>query len=449
MTNRRIEVLLSAFDDRGARPAIIDRGRAVSYQQLSEAVESWAPFLRTHGIEPGSVAALQSDYSLDAISFFVAVLRAGAIAALVPPSTWDDTALLDDAHAHGKVSFLERPGCGTWLKRDLPGTHPLLNELTTRKALGFIIFSSGSTGRAKAVLHETDRFLAKFENAGKAFRTLTFLLFDHIAGLDTLFYGLASGGTVVFPDYRDPVSVARLIQDARVEVLPASPTFLRLFCLSEEAGRFDLSSLRIITYGSEPMDPSTLKRLGDRFPRVKLIQKYGTSEFGAPRSKSRGDGSLWLKLDGEGFSVCVRDGVLWVRADAAMVGYLNAPPPKIQNGWMCTGDAVEVDGEWMRILGRQSDLIIVGGEKVFPVEVEETILELPQFREAKVWGEKQTLIGQIVCAAVVANTPIGDDKALRVIRSHCRSKLARHKVPVKVCVSPESLVGSRHKISRI
>jgi acyl-CoA synthetase (AMP-forming)/AMP-acid ligase II len=322
--------------------------------------------------------------------------------------------------------------------------------LKNRKASGFIIFSSGSTGRAKAILHEADRFLAKFENAGKAFRTLTFLLFDHIAGLDTLFYGLASGGTVVFPDNRDPVSVARLMQDTRVEVLPASPTFLRLFCLSEEAGRFDLSSLKIITHGSEPMDSSTLNRLRERFPGVQLIQKYGTSEFGAPRSKSRGDGSLWMKLSGEGFSVCVRDGVLWVRADAAMLGYLNVPPPKIENGWMCTGDSVEVDGEWIRILGRQSDLIIVGGEKVFPAEVEETILELPQFQEAKVWGEKHALIGQIVCAAVVvAKSAIGDDEALRIIRSHCGSKLARYKVPVKVCVSQESLVGSRHKMSRL
>lgn len=446
--NYRIETLVSSFVECGAHLALIDRGRMVSYQELFHAVESWRPFLVTHGIGPEVVAVLRSDYSLEAISFFIATLRAGAVAALLPLSSSDTEVLMDDACAHGRVSFSGAVGAATWLKRNQAGSHPLLAELATRESSGFIIFSSGSTGRAKAILHETDRFLKKFENAGKAFRTVSFLLFDHIAGLDTLFYGLSSGGAVVFPQSRDPASVARLIQDTNIEVLPASPTFLRLLCLSEEACQFNLTSLKIITYGSEPMDLSTLNRLHERFPWVRLIQKYGTSEFGAPRSKSREDGSLWIKIGGDGFSVRVCDGVLWVQADGAMLGYLNAPPPTTQDGWLCTGDAVEVDGEWIRILGRESDLIIVGGEKVFPAEVEQTILQLPQFREARVWGEKHALTGQIVCAAVVADTPLGDDEALQLIRRHCASKLARYKIPVKVSVSHVTFVGSRHKMDR-
>jgi acyl-CoA synthetase (AMP-forming)/AMP-acid ligase II len=102
---------------------------------------------------------------------------------------------------------------------------------------------------------------------------------------------------------------------------------------------------------------------------------------------------------------------------------------------------VEVDGEGTRILGRKSDLIIVGGKKVFPGEVEKAIVELPQRRDAKVWGEEQALTGQLVCAAVVANVPIADEEALRITRRHCNSNLARYEVPVKVNGLPESRVG--------
>ena len=80
------------------------------------------------------------------------------------------------------------------------GDHPLLASLRERQGAGLVIFSSGSTGRAKAILHDVDRFLRKYETPGKGMRTLAFLLFDHVAGMDTLFYTLCNGGSLVLPE---------------------------------------------------------------------------------------------------------------------------------------------------------------------------------------------------------------------------------------------------------
>ena len=115
----------------------------------------------------------------------------------------------------------------------------------------------------------------------------------------------------------------------------------------------DLSSLKIITYGSEPMDPRTLALLNERFPGCRISQKYGTTETGSPRSASRANDSLWLKLGGDGVEMKVVDGVLHLRSESTILGYLNAPSPVDAEGWYCTGDLVEVDGEWIRFRGQK------------------------------------------------------------------------------------------------
>src|SRR5690606_14521139 len=146
--------------------------------------------------------------------------------------------------------------------------------------------------------------------------------------------------------------------------LPTTQTFLNLTLLGKAWEGLDLSSLQLITYGTEPMPEATLKAVHERFPEVQLLQTYGLSELGILRSKSRSSDSLWVKVGGEGFETRIVDGLLEIKAQSAMLGYLNAPSPFTPDGWFRTGDAVEVDGEWLRILGRKSEMINVGGEKV-------------------------------------------------------------------------------------
>ena len=132
---------------------------------------------------------------------------------------------------------------------------------------GLVLFSSGSTGKHKAAVHDLRALLKKFTVPRHCYRTLVFLQLDHIGGVNTLFYTLSNGGAVVVSEGRTPRQVCEAIATHRVELLPTSPTFLNLLLLSEEHQRHDLSSLKLITYGTEPMPEITLRKVHAAFPR--------------------------------------------------------------------------------------------------------------------------------------------------------------------------------------
>jgi acyl-CoA synthetase (AMP-forming)/AMP-acid ligase II len=282
-------------------------------------------------------------------------------------------------------------------------------------------------------------------------RSISFLLYDHIGGVNTMLYTFANGGCLVTVERRDPDSVLAAVEKHRVELLPTSPTFINLMLLSEAHKRHDLRSLRVISYGTEPMPEHTLRRLHELFPDIALQQTYGLSELGILQSKSREPDSLWVKIGGHGYETRVVDGVLHVKARSSMLGYLNAPSPFTEDGWFNTNDVVEVDGEYMRILGRHSDIINVGGEKVYPAEVENVIQELDEVAEVTVYGEKHAITGNIVCADVSTVSPLDSTKEKELIarvKQHCREKLQRFKVPLRVNIVPEQQHTERFKKSR-
>jgi acyl-CoA synthetase (AMP-forming)/AMP-acid ligase II len=329
-----------------------------------------------------------------------------------------------------------------------PVEHPLYDALRAAGHPGLVLFTSGSTGEPKAAVHDWMHLVGKYRARGQRRTTLLFLLFDHIGGLDTLLQALANGSTVVIPSERTPRAVAEAIARHAVEVLPAAPSFLNLFLLAGAHEGLDLGSLRYITYGAEVMPQATLGRLARAFPGVTLLQKYGITEIGSLRSRSKANDSLWVRLGGEGFATRVVDGMLQVKAASSILGYLNAPSPFTADGWFVTGDAVEVEGDYVRILGRASDLINVGGQKVYPAEVEAVLAELPHVVEAAVHGAPHPFTGQIVVATVRLDRP-EDPRALeRRVREHCRARLEAYKVPARVLVSSEPLHSERHKVSR-
>jgi acyl-coenzyme A synthetase/AMP-(fatty) acid ligase len=290
--------------------------------------------------------------------------------------------------------------------------------------------------------------LQKFLQPRHCYRTLAFLLFDHIGGLDTLFYNLANGSCLVIAADHSPDAVCAAIAAHRVEVLPVSPTFINLLLLSGAHERHDLRSLRIITYGAEVMPESTLARLNRAFPNVKLLQKFGATEFGTLRSQSRSSDSVWIKIGGEGYQTRVVEDVLQIKAESAMLGYLNAPSPFTEDGWFNTGDRVERDGEYFKILGRQTEIINVGGQKVYPAEVESVIQEMENVAEVMVFGEKNPILGNIVCAKVRLRRPEDPKNYSRQLRLFCRGRLQSYQVPVKIDVVENTLHGERFKKMR-
>jgi acyl-CoA synthetase (AMP-forming)/AMP-acid ligase II len=277
---------------------------------------------------------------------------------------------------------------------------------------------------------------------------LAFLLFDHIGGLNTLLYVISNLGCLITIDERAPEAVCAAIERHSVEVLPATPTFLHLLILSGAYTRHDLSSLRLVTYGTEVMPLPTLQRFHEIFPDVDLQQTYGLSELGILRSKSRAPDSLWVRLGGEGYEMRVREGLLEIKAESAMLGYLNAESPFTEDGWFKTGDAVEVEDGFFRILGRRSELINVGGQKVFPVEVESVLQSMPGVVEAVVFGETNAITGHIVVARIALDAPESLANFRKRMHEYCASRLARYKIPQKVLLVDTPSHGSRFKKMR-
>jgi acyl-CoA synthetase (AMP-forming)/AMP-acid ligase II len=290
--------------------------------------------------------------------------------------------------------------------------------------------------------------LEKYDGHRPANRIICFLLLDHIGGVNTLFYTLSHGGTIIPVMDRSPEVVCRTIANRRAEILPTSPSFLNLLLLSGAYCDHDLTSLRIVTYGTELMPASTLRRLHEAMPGVDFRQTYGLSEVGILQSKSRPDGSLWLKVGGEGYETKIVDGVLWVRAKSAMMGYLNAPAAFDAEGWFNTEDVVEQEGEWLRFLGRRSEIINVGGLKVYPAEVEAVLLDIPGVLDATVRGQQNELLGQVVVARMTLEKTESPLLFRQRIKKFCRSRLPGHMVPVHVEIVDKVQHNERFKRTR-
>ena len=425
-----LDWLLDRMAQAADAPAIAHGAQVSTYRELLVRVDHWQRLLAEHGIA-GRVVSIEAEYGAEAVAVFLAATNAGNV--LVPISAASH-AHRDDFLEIAEVEYRLRPDekHDTVVATGRIASHDYYKALQESGNPGLVLFSSGSTGKHKAAVHDLKALLKKFSVPRHCYRTLVFLQLDHIGGVNTLFYTLSNAGAVVVSEGRTPRQVCEAIATHRVELLPTSPTFLNLLLLSEEQQRHDLSSLKLITYGTEPMPAHTLQKVHALFPEVKLLQTYGLSELGILRSQSRESGSLWMRVGGEGFETKIVDGRLFIRASSAMLGYLNAPNPFDADGYFDTGDLAEVDGEWIRILGRKSEIINVGGNKVFPLEVENALLGLANVEDVAVHGEPNPITGQVVVATIRLTQPEEAVAFKTRMKLFCADKLAGYKVPAKV-----------------
>jgi acyl-CoA synthetase (AMP-forming)/AMP-acid ligase II len=443
-----IDFLMERFREHPAQEAIVWRDAAVTYGVLADEVAAWDARLEAGGVPRGAVVALEADHSPTGIALFLALAERAAV--LVPLTASvemrkPEFRRIAEVEAIVRVDGAERVHME---RTGVAAVHPILAGLKAAGRPGLILFSSGSTGAPKAAVHDLVPLLDKFRTPRPSARTMVFLLYDHIGGINTMLHVLSNTGCLVTVQDRSAESICAAVERHRVEILPTSPTFLNLLLLSEAHRRHDLSCLRLVTYGTEPMPESTLRRMREALPHVTLQQTYGLSEVGIMRSKSRSSDSLWVRLGGEGFETRVVDGLLEIRAASAMLGYLNAPSPFTADGWFRTGDAVEVDGEYFLIRGRKSELINVGGEKVYPAEVESVLQEMPGVEDVTVTGEPNAITGQLVRARVKLASPEPLPEFRKRLVQFCRGRLPAFKIPQKVVLVEESMHGERFKRMR-
>jgi len=439
--------LLSRLSEFGHREAIVYRDQPLTYAQLVDRIGEWHRVLDEKGLSAGSVVALRGDYSPEICALFLAIVLHRRVVVCLPQDE-DTEQHLEVAHAEALFDFTNADG---WSSMSLSPAPPpsVLRRLRDRDAAGLVVFTSGTTGQDKAALFDFDVLVNTYRTARPGYRTQVFLLLDHLGGIHTMLHTLAHGGTLVITEERKPAAVARAIERHRIELLPTTPTFLRMLLISRVHQNYDLSSLRLITYGTEPMPSSTLEVLRRSLPGVRLKQTYGLTELGVLPTRSRDSDSLWLELGGIGCDTRIVDNVLWLRSDTAMLGYLNAPNPFEEDGWYNTHDVVEVDGPFIRILGRATELINVGGQKVYPSEVESVLLEIDNICEATVFGEANPITGQVVAARVTLVQPEEQETVERRIQLFCRGRLAAYKVPVVVEIAEGEHHGQRFKKTRL
>lgn len=441
-----IEFLEDIFRRQKDQTAIIWKSKTLSYDWLLGQIENWTSEFRKQGIRQGQVVAVSGEFSPVSIALFLSLTKFGCI--LVPLSS----SLLDAR----KKDFIEIAKADWILNLDQEdqvsirstnnfSSHPLYESLRKTSHPGLVLFSSGSTGTPKAAVHDLVSIMEKFKAPRNRWVTLGFLLFDHIGGINTLFYTLFNAGCFVTVPERSPEHVLEAIEKYAVQLLPTTPTFLNLVLMTGIHERFNIKSLRLVTYGTEPMPETTLKKFHAVFPDIELVQTYGLSEVGILRAKSESSDSLWVKVGGEGFKTRIVDGILHIKAKSAMLGYLNSPSPFLEDGWFDTGDLVEQRGDFLRFLGRKSEIINVGGQKVYPVEVEDVIKKIPEVVDVTVFGEKNALLGQIVSARISVVSGQDPKESVKRIKKFCREQMDEYKVPVKINIIESVEVSSRFK----
>ena len=439
--------ILEKFKSFNSKNAIVFEDRIYSYEEFIKQIKDYKDILDKHNIS-SKVVVILGDYSFYNLALFFALYENKNI---IVPITSNIKKVQDD--------FIEESFCQTIIKTDeknlliqnlkTTSSHNMIDNLIEKNSSGLILFSSGSTGKPKAMIHNLDTLIDSFKDKKeKSMNMLVFLMFDHIGGLNTVFNALCMGACLIIPKIKDAKTICELIEKYKIMVLPSSPTFLNLILISEEYKNYDLSSLRMITYGTETMPQSLLLKLKEVFPKVKFLQTFGTSETGISTTSSKSSNSLFMKLEDINGEYKIVENELWLRSKTQVLGYLNALMDSFtSDGWFKTGDLVEVDGEYIKIIGRAKEVINVGGQKVLPSEVESIILEMEEISDCMVYGEKNAITGQTVVCDVVLNKNIENIK--KRVRVFCKDRLDTYKIPTKVNVVDKTNFSDRFKKIRI
>lgn len=430
--------------------AIIYDGKKYSYNELYIKIKEIESFIKDK-IKSGEVVAILADYSFVSIALFFALYEnKNIIAPITSTSKKEIDGKVKESFSTKIINLENENLVITNIKSE--ASHKIINDLQTSKCAGLILFSSGSTGAPKAMIHNLDTLVDSYgDKKQKQINMLVFLMFDHIGGINTMLNILSMNATMIIPQNRNADDICKLIEEYKIAVLPSSPTFLNLILINRSYEKYDLSSLRMITYGTETMPEGLLNRLKAVFSKVKFLQTFGTSETGIAATSSKSSSSTFMKIDDENLEYKIVDNELWLRSKTQILGYLNRSMESFTNdGWFKTGDLVELDNEgFIKIIGRNKEIINVGGQKVLPSEVESVLLGMDEIEDCLVYGEQNAITGQSVSCDVVLKSGVEADGLKILVRKFCKDKLDNFKIPTRVNVVQKTEFTERFKKSRI
>tara|TARA_B100000242_G_C43053036_1_gene492135 strand:+ start:1235 stop:2530 length:1296 start_codon:yes stop_codon:yes gene_type:complete len=412
---------LSKIWEDESKPFYIDKKNTLRYTDIKN-----IEVIGLENLKKGDVVALIGDFDPKSIA---TLLRLIDLDCIVVPLTEETKNQHDYFLKESKAQFVfnRNKMIRTINKQKIK--HPFLDKLRDDGNPGLILFTTGTTGNPKAILHDFVPFISRYKTPRPPLKALSFLLFDHIGGINTLLHMLFNKGSVVAVKNRNVQNIINLCNQYDIELLPTTPTFLRMLSLFPNITEVFPKSIKIISYGTERLDQPTLDFLCKSFPFVDFRQTYGMSELGILRVKSRNRNSLFMKIGGEGVEWKVIDNILYIKAANRMIGYLNAKSPFNAEGWYCTKDIVDKENDYIKVVGRESDVINVGGLKFMPSEVEKVCLEFDGVIHAKAIGKENPITGQHV-ELILENSENGFNKV--IFASFLKEKLPKHMVPLRI-----------------
>lgn len=453
--------------------ALITPGMSVTYAELDERVRGFAGGLADLGVRAGDCVALLAGNSLDFAVAVHGVSRAGAV--LVPLNTRltpselatqlrgvEPAAMLaDDAYMDRAKEAAALAGVAAPVHLALNGdlAEAELHDTHASDDPFCIIHTSGTTGRPRGAVLTYGNFWASA--AGSAFnlgvspddRWLACMPLFHVGGLSILLRSAIAGTTVIIHPGFDPAAVANAIHDQRVTLVSVVATMLQRVLDTDP--RDAPSSLRVVLVGGGPVPPPLLERAMQRgFP---VIQTYGLTESAsqvatlAPADAARRLGSAGMPLITTRIRIDAppgEAGEILVAGPVVMQGYFKNPEATarvLRDDWLHTGDIGRLDADgFLYMLDRRDDLIVSGGENVYPAEVEAALQSHPAVEFAAVVGLPDERWGHLVAAAVV----LRPGETIAGLEAHLRERLAGYKVPRRIVPVPELPTTANGKIQR-
>ena len=474
----------SAVAEAGDDVLAIEDDREYRYAEIDRAARALAGGLGEMGLEPGERVAFVGPNCIEFIAAYLAVLQAGCIAVPINVRLAGEEMayILDDAEAAAVFVHADTRSPVENVLDDVPGVR-------RRIAIGFeadgydsydrlarsdpaggvhraepgpddvaaVLYTSGTTGRPKGAMLTQGNIAFNAESAelGMGFRAddrhlLAVVLF-HVTGLNTVLpAAIRQRTSVVVTASPSPKEQLRLVEKHRATTLLGVPTTFIMMAGLPDIEQMDLRCLRLIAYSGAPMPIDTIRALDRRFPQADLMNFYGLTETTSiassldPACAVSHAASIGKPAPRVEFRIADEGGAprgpnevgeLCIRGGNIFKGYLNRPEATagafFDGGWFRTGDAALIDDDGFVFLrGRQTEMVIVGGENVYPVEVETVLCEHPAVREAAVLGMPDKVFGERVRAVVVLKQ---DAEATAAdIRRYAAGRLAGFKVPARV-----------------
>ncbi|WP_138435147.1 ANL family adenylate-forming protein [Marinobacter shengliensis] len=332
------------------------------------------------------------------------------------------------------------------------GSQEATSSLGRRKTQ-WLLITSGTTGTPKVVAHTLESLTRTTAKSGAGSQLTWGLLYDpaRFAGFQVVLQAMMSNAKLVVPspDLDFEKKIDFLVANG-CDALSATPSLWRKILMAKAARQLHLKQ---VTLGGEIADQRILNSLAKQYPSAAVTHIFASTEAGvgfSVKDKKAGFPLSWLDSGARGVEMRISDqGTLCLKNTHLNQNYLGGGSIASTDGWIDTGDLVEVDGDRVLFKGRLNGAINIGGNKVIPEDVEARILEVPGVFQVAVRSKSSSIAGALVEALVVPDPELDNPSGLvKSVKQHCKQVLPSFKVPAFVRLVDELPVGSAGKIKR-